>query len=302
MCGRTACNLKRETYRKATSYKDPNDNSLRKPEWHRLDNGGREFMPSNNIAPTDVTPVLVSGEDFESCESRVLAPMVWGMIPPWHKGKINDHGLTTNNCRVESLTTSKLFQTPLTEGKRCVVVCEGFYEWKSKLPYFIYSPQAKDTLVYDKNIWETALWSEDSGWNGPSLLMLAGLYNKWKSPEGCLVYSYSVITMDSNTMFSQIHHRMPAVLENERVVDDWLDSRRVSVNRAISLLRPVDKLEWHKVSSSVNNSRHKSDDCNKPISKIANKSTTFMNSWLSGNNKKKIDNDEQVETNKKPKF
>lgn len=78
-------NLKRETYCKATSYKDSNDKFYRQPEWHDLENGGQYFKQSNNIAPTDVTPILVSGEEFVGYPSRILTPMVWGMIPPWHK-------------------------------------------------------------------------------------------------------------------------------------------------------------------------------------------------------------------------
>lgn len=49
---------------------------------------------------------------------------------------------------------------------------------------------------------------------------------------------------------------------------DWLDSKRVSANRAISMLRPIDNLTWYEVSSLVNNSRNKSEDCNKPSSKM----------------------------------
>jgi len=72
--------------------------------------------------------------------------------------------------------------------------------------------------VYDRNAWESAQWTEQSGWNGPSLLQLAGIYNKWKSPDGD-VYSYSVITMESSKTFSQLHHRIPAVLENGQLIE-----------------------------------------------------------------------------------
>lgn len=78
-------NLKRETYCKATSYKGRKDTLYCQPEWHDQVNGGHEFKQSNNIAPTDVTPILVSGEEFVGYPSRILTPMVWGMIPPWHK-------------------------------------------------------------------------------------------------------------------------------------------------------------------------------------------------------------------------
>lgn len=69
------------------------------------------------------------------------------------QGNFNDHGLSTNNCRIENITTSKLYNKPLTEGKRCIIVCEGFYEWKStegpgkKKPFFIHSPQKNGVCI-----------------------------------------------------------------------------------------------------------------------------------------------------------
>lgn len=42
----------------------------------------------------------------------------------------------------------------------------------------------------------------------------------------------------------------------------------MSVSTAVSMLCPVDNLAWYEVSSIVNNSRNKSEDCNKPTSKM----------------------------------
>lgn len=63
------------------------------PEWREEYNLGKKYEPSFNIAPTDITPVLVSSAHFEESEDRVpgdrlLVPMMWGMIPPWHKVRI----------------------------------------------------------------------------------------------------------------------------------------------------------------------------------------------------------------------
>ena len=46
-----------------------------------------------------------------------------------------------------------MYATPLREGKRCIAVCEGYYEWKStknaknKQPYFIYAEQESSENV-----------------------------------------------------------------------------------------------------------------------------------------------------------
>jgi putative SOS response-associated peptidase YedK len=35
--------------------------------------------------------------------------------------------------------------------------------------------------------------------------------------QGEVIYSYSVITLDSNDTLSWLHHRMPAILEGEQI-------------------------------------------------------------------------------------
>lgn len=64
----------------------------------------------------------------------------------------------------------------------------------------------------DPKTWNTG-YNEDTGWSGIHLLHMAGLYNVWQS-EDTIIYSYAVITMDSNATFDWLHHRMPAVLDS----------------------------------------------------------------------------------------
>merc|ERR1719342_598072 len=94
-----------------------------------------------------------------------LQPMMWGMIPPWHPGPdAKSHGLSTNNCRLESVISSKLY-SPCLNSRRCVIVCEGFYEWlrqgSEKQPFLVSRPPKDDC--------------ED----GKQLLYMAGLYSIW---------------------------------------------------------------------------------------------------------------------------
>lgn len=79
-------NLCREDYRSACSYLDKTSGVYMKPQWIDLKNGGYSFHPSNNICPSDVTPVLISGSHLsENSSERCLTPMLWGLIPRWHK-------------------------------------------------------------------------------------------------------------------------------------------------------------------------------------------------------------------------
>lgn len=37
--------------------------------------------------------------------------------------------------------------------------------------------------------------------------------------QGEELFSFTIITMESNESFAWLHHRMPAILDNEEVVD-----------------------------------------------------------------------------------
>lgn len=310
MCGRTACALDPESICKATSFKDLKSGKFKKPEW-RESASGMNYRPSVNLAPTDVSPVLVNASHFNYEENEpVIYPMMWGMIPPWHKGDIKTHGLSTNNCRLENMNNSKLYSPAFSNGKRCVVLCEGFYEWQTtkkdcptKQPYYIYAPQSEGVKIEDITAWD-AEWSETEGWKGPNLLKMAGLFNCWTSPEGKQIYSYSVITMEANDTFSWLHHRMPAILNSDQEVMDWIDCGRVPSEKALKLLKPVSSLTWHPVSTAVNNSRNKSNVCNKPVDlKKPKPANPLMMNWLKKANKSQESesNDSEPEAKKMKK-
>uniref|UniRef100_A0A1B6ICE6 Abasic site processing protein HMCES n=2 Tax=Homalodisca liturata TaxID=320908 RepID=A0A1B6ICE6_9HEMI len=292
MCGRISCHMCRPDYRKAASYFDESRGLYVQPDWIDVPNNGLSYSPSTNMAPTDVLPVLISKEHEQTgneLSQRVIKPMMWGMIPTWHKGDYKSHGLTTNNCRIESLMESRLYGKPLRNGQRCVIGCQGFYEWQTtkgkgqpKQPYFIKASQKCEAgPVEELDSWEKAMWDETAGWSGPQLLMMAGLFDVWTSPEGEQMFSFTIITMESNSSFSWLHHRIPAVLDSDEMVAKWLDHKQVSAVAAVRLLHPVTSLTWHPVSMLVNNSRNKDNNCNKPIDlqkpKPVNK---IMDSWL----------------------
>lgn len=67
--------------------------------------------------------------------------MRWSLVPHFFKGKLNEFKLILNNCRSETIDEKASFKGPLKNGQRCVILAEGFFEWKkntSKTPFFIY--------------------------------------------------------------------------------------------------------------------------------------------------------------------
>ncbi|GLG99161.1 Embryonic stem cell-specific 5-hydroxymethylcytosine-binding protein [Gryllus bimaculatus] len=311
MCGRAACTLCPDDIQKACGYKAPNSGKkFQKPKWNE-GNGYNQYKPSHNIAPTEVLPVLVSGSQVNDESERVIQPMIWGMIPPWHKGDPKTHGLTTHNCRLEHMLSSKLYSPPFSKGLRCVVVCDGFYEWqttkgsKNKQPYFIYRPQPEGVEIESATTWTTD-WSDSEGWKGPQLLKMAGLFQIFKTTDGEEIYSCTVITMESNETLSWLHHRTPAVLESDEQVSDWLDAGNVPSKKALDLITPPKTLSWHPVSTLVNNSRNKDEECNKRISLSTppvkrSASGCFMDSWLKKGSPAKKSTDDISQDEKRAK-
>ncbi|CAB3233523.1 unnamed protein product [Arctia plantaginis] len=303
MCGRTALTLSKEQVQCACSYKSKNAKYI-KPQWLTEYNAGKDYTPSCNIAPTDVTPVLISSTRFKNAaeSTRVIKPMMWGIIPPWHKGDYKTHNLSTNNCRLENIKESKLYSPILRNGGRCIIVVEGFYEWqttnkltKNKQPYYVYSPQDVNVKVDEPDTWQ-ATFDEKQGWKGINLLHMAGLYNVWQNEE-TIIYSYSVITMESNNILSWLHHRMPAILNTDEQIEAWLDVDNVGPDMALLWLKPVKVLSWHPVSTSVNNSKNKSDYCNKRVIEEKNKSKQkTLNSWFTKVEKRKSSDENYSES------
>lgn len=326
--------LEPDEVRKAAAYckksSEKAGEKWKEPQWRNEYNCGKGYKPSYNIAPTDVTPVLVSAAHFDfddddedldykelseftdenntesdsedkiSSEDRLLVPMMWQMIPFWHNRNLDHrkHGLTTNNCRLESMLESKLYKHAFNKGQRCVVLCEGFYEWQTTDPkatkpseraaYYIYVPQNNGIQI--ENIDSVRKSVENL-----KLLKMAGLFDIWTNADGEQIFSYSVITLESDDKLGWMHHRSPAILESEQDVDDWLDFKRVTdAKHLLSLLKPPKMLQWHRVSNIVNNSRNKSDQCNKPIDmdkKPTPKKNKLMESWLVMKKPKKDDDD-----------
>ncbi|GAB0090060.1 Abasic site processing protein HMCES [Sergentomyia squamirostris] len=312
MCGRTCLTLSPDDVCRACQYSGGSGGAKKKvqPTWRSEYNLGKTYNPSYNIAPTDVSPVLVSEAHFEEegdSGKQVLVPMMWGIVPFWHKGEHNTHGLTTNNCRLENLMNSKLYKRSFMNGQRCVIVCEGFYEWKTTQKaksserdvFFIYRPQVDGVKIEDKSTWKP---------EEVDLLKMAGIYDVWTNESGDTLYSYTVITFQSNKTLSWMHDRMPAILDSQEKIADWLDYKRISPEDALKLLKPTDSITWHQVSRLVNNSRNKSEECNNPIKRETKSpiKSKMMQSWLQKSGKTKPTRDEEdaespVEA-KKPKL
>lgn len=191
-----------------------------------------EIAPSWNVAPTQVSPVARLAPEGERRGERELVPMRWGLVPFWaHDPSI---GSRLINARAEGIESKPAFRAAF-RGRRCVVPVSGFYEWKqgergAKQPYYITSAAG-------------------------GMLALAGLWERWDRGDAPLE-TFTIITTAPNAMMSELHDRMPAVL-NPPELGGWLDPE-TPVEDALAMLRPAPdgSLDCREVSTRVNSPKN----------------------------------------------
>tara|TARA_B100000586_G_scaffold122258_1_gene88234 strand:+ start:1403 stop:2050 length:648 start_codon:yes stop_codon:yes gene_type:complete len=192
-----------------------------------IDSNIINHQASYNISPTQNAPVV-----FEENNKRILKNMRWGLIPSWAKD--NSFASKLINARAETIADKPSFKNLITTN-RCVVLANGYYEWvnvdNKKHPYFIYS--GENTMI-----------------------SMAGLWTEWKD-----VVSFTIITKKSNISISHLHHRMPLILQEEKI-DSYLDKK----NRFDDFVLFDDmKLKYHQVSNLVNSPKNNNASCINPI-------------------------------------
>src|SRR5262249_48147117 len=149
-----------------------------KIDWDKLG----DYQPRWNATPTSELPVVTAAHG-----ERTLTAMRWGLIPFWAKdAKI---ARSTFNARAETIATTAAFRDAWKAGRRCLVVADGYYEWRKA----------------DKQPFAVALGNR-------GLMTFAGLWEAWRAPDGSTVKSFTIITTRPNTLVATIHDRMPVIL------------------------------------------------------------------------------------------
>lgn len=189
------------------------------------------YSPSYNISPSQsVLAVINDGK------SNRMGFLKWGFIPSWAKDM--SMGNKMINARAETLSEKPSFRNAYKK-KRCLVIADSFYEWKR------HEDKTKTPM-------RIKLKSDE-------LFAMAGIWEGWKSPDGKILYTCSVITTGPNELMKDIHDRMPVILkpEDEKT---WLDPTISDTNYLNQLLVPLDEslMETYEVSSLVNSPKNDS--------------------------------------------
>lgn len=189
-----------------------------------------DLKPRYNIAPTQAVPVI-----RQASSGRAVSLLRWGLIPSWTKHVLAAH----INVRSESLVASANFES--AGRRRCLIPADGFYEWKragsSKQPFHF-------------------------GMKDDSLFAFAGIWDRWKPPEGPVVESCAILTTTPNELLIDVHDRMPAILRPEHY-EAWLAAPFLEVQRHAELLQPFQEAWMRRfpVGAFVNDPQNDSPEC-----------------------------------------
>jgi putative SOS response-associated peptidase YedK len=135
--------------------------------------------------------------------------------------------------------------------RRCLIPCNGFYEWKP-LPARPGAKPRKQPIYIRRR--------------DDRVFALAGLWDRWENPEGIAVDSFTILTTEPNELMRDLHNRMPVVVRRSDYAL-WLDPEIQDVQRLSTLFAPVpaDDFSAYPVGTVVNNAAHDSPDCIRPI-------------------------------------
>lgn len=201
--------------------------------------GEFDDAPRYNIAPTQ--PVLTVRREHGQ-KVRRFSTMRWGLIPHWAKDE--SIGDRTLNARSETVTKLPAFRDAILT-KRCLIPTDGFYEWR---------PMGRVKQPYCFEVGEGDVFA------------LAGLWDRWESPEGDIIDSCTVLTTTPNSLVADMHDRMPVIVSPEKY-EIWLDPDVIDFDAIKDILQPYDaeKMRRYPVSTKLNNSKNEGAECAAPI-------------------------------------
>lgn len=211
-----------------------------------------------------------------------MQSMKWGLVPFWTK-RNPDYAsmLKTINCRDDSLAHSGGMWSSMKSRKRCVVVAQGFYEWltkgpKDKVPHFI---KRKDgQLMLMAGLWDCVQYEGEFD-IALFVVALASCSADDETDTDQKLYTYTIVTTDSNKQLRFLHDRMPVILDpDSEKLWTWLDPGRHEWSKELqSILKPYEgELEVYPVP--------------KEVGKVGNDSPSFIIPLASKENKSNIAN------------
>jgi len=186
-----------------------------------------------NCAPTQKLAIISNESPDE------LSLYRWGFIPFWAKDISIGNKLI--NAKSETILEKPSFRNSF-KSKRCLVLSDGFYEWRKgtvKTPFRIMRRDG-------------------------SAFAMAGIWDKWTNPEGEEIRSFAILTTTPNSLMEKIHDRMPVILDRD-AEKRWIEDS--SSETLLELMKPCasSSLVAYPVSTLINSPRYDSPEIFEPV-------------------------------------
>jgi putative SOS response-associated peptidase YedK len=198
-----------------------------------------------NIAPMQDVPIIRRNAAGE----RELVQVRWGLVPRWAKDP--SIGNRMINARAETLADKPSFRTGL-KRHRCLLPADGFYEWKQT------ASGAKQPLHI--------------GMKDAAPFALAGLFERWLSPDGEVLDTCTIITTQANALLAPLHDRMPVIVAPV-AYDRWLDVANEDLTGLFDPY-PAEAMTYYPVSPRVNSVRNDDAKLIVRVDEAASEATT----------------------------
>jgi putative SOS response-associated peptidase YedK len=192
--------------------------------------------PRYNIAPTQEVPIVRRTRDGAR---RELILVRWGLVPYWADDVSIGNRLI--NARAEAVERTPAFREAYRR-RRCLVPADGFFEWRKE------GKRRQPLLARRKD-------------GGP--FAFAGLWERWKQPDGQVLRSCTIITCPPNELVAPVHDRMPVILDPGDF-ERWLDPEAAN-GRELLKPCPAEWLEAVPVSARVNSPDNDDPECIAPL-------------------------------------
>ena len=166
---------------------------------------GLDDNASYNIAPAREVAVISARGGI-----RGLHRARWGITPVWDASKL------LFNARAEGVAGKASFREAFKTG-RCVVVADGFFEWKQagkqKVPYYFQLASGAP-------------------------MGFAGILTLCQESKKSVRKECAIITTGANSLVSEVHSRMPVILPSSEL-GAWFDPEG-GKDALMALMRPLE--------------------------------------------------------------
>ncbi len=191
-----------------------------------FNNSDFKISPSFNISPGQDVNIIISYK-YEN----------YFLISNWGYNFINRNTQNKQvviNSRIETINNKLLFKDSFLKRK-CIIPANGYFEWAQKegekKPYFFKLGEGE--LIYFAGVWRKEK------------------HNDYKRRV------FTIITKVANKKISEIHHRMPVIL-NSNNAQEYLDNK--NNNLIFDDIEDID-LNYVEVSKHVNNPKNNDEKC-----------------------------------------